>query len=119
MERRRHIDDRLSALVRQAAAEGDLRHDVSPDVISRLIFGMVNSLTDWYRPGGPLDDAALAATISGVLFEGLQPRAHDAVPLRSDIGDGAGLGPVRADPAAAGPAPADPAPAVAGPAESA
>nr|BFF17722.1 TetR/AcrR family transcriptional regulator [Promicromonospora thailandica] len=74
MERRRHIDDRLSALVRQAAAEGDLRADVEPDVISRLVFGMVNSLTDWYRPGGPLDDAALAATVSGVLFDGLKPR---------------------------------------------
>jgi AcrR family transcriptional regulator len=78
MERRRHIDERLAALVRQAAAEGDLRHDVSPDVISRLIFGMVNSLVDWYRPGGPMDEDALAATISGVLFEGLQPRAAAA-----------------------------------------
>jgi hypothetical protein len=78
MERRRHIDERLAALVRQAAAEGDLRHDVSPDVISRLIFGMVNSLVDWYHPGGPMDEDALAATISGVLFEGLQPRADAA-----------------------------------------
>lgn len=90
MERRRHIDDRLSALVRQAAAEGDLRHDVSPDVISRLVFGTVNSLADWYRPRGPLDEDALAATVSSVLFDGLQPRAHDAAPLR----------PVETDPAA-------------------
>ena len=78
MERRRHIDDRLAALVRQAAAEGDLRGDVDPDVISRLIFGMVNSLVDWYRPGGPLPADALAATISSVLFEGLRPQPDAA-----------------------------------------
>jgi AcrR family transcriptional regulator len=73
MERRRHIDERLSALVRQAAAEGDLRSDVDPDLVSRLIFGMVNSLADWYRPDGPLREDALAATVSSVLFEGLRP----------------------------------------------
>lgn len=78
MERRRHIDERLAVLVRQSAAEGDLRGDVDPEVISRLIFGMVNSLADWYRPGGPLDADALASTISSVLFEGLGP-ARDGV----------------------------------------
>lgn len=86
LERRRHIDDRLAALVRQAADEGDLRDDVDPDLISRLIFGMVNSLVDWYRPGGPLGEDALAATVSTVLFEGLQP-AQDGGPGR---GGGAG-----------------------------
>ncbi|GAA4696918.1 transcriptional regulator, TetR family [Promicromonospora umidemergens] len=73
MERRRHIDERLAALVRQAAADGDLRGDVDPDIVSRLIFGMVNSLADWYRPDGPVREDALAATISSVLFEGLRP----------------------------------------------
>ncbi|MFD2794898.1 TetR/AcrR family transcriptional regulator [Promicromonospora vindobonensis] len=73
MERRRHIDERLAALVRQATAEGDLRGDVDPDIVSRLIFGMVNSLADWYRPDGPLREDALAATISSLLFDGLRP----------------------------------------------
>lgn len=73
MERRRHIDERLAALVRRAAADGDLRGDVDPDIVSRLIFGMVNSLADWYRPDGPVREDALAATVSSVLFEGLRP----------------------------------------------
>ncbi|GGM21063.1 TetR/AcrR family transcriptional regulator [Promicromonospora citrea] len=73
LRRRRHIDDRLAALVRQAAAEGDLRTDVEPEVISRLLFGTVNSLVDWYRPDGPLSADALAATLSSVLFDGLRP----------------------------------------------
>lgn len=71
LERRRRIDEQLATLVRSAAAEGDLRPDVDPDVISRLIFGMVNSLVDWYRPDGPLDADVLASTISSVLFDGL------------------------------------------------
>ncbi|MFI9488277.1 TetR/AcrR family transcriptional regulator [Promicromonospora sp. NPDC052451] len=78
--RRRHIDERLAALVRQAAAEGDLRADVEPEVISRLVFGTVNSLVDWYRPDGPLPASALAATVSSVLFDGLGPRLHDEAP---------------------------------------
>ena len=78
LERRRHIDDRLATLVRQAADEGDLRGDVDPDLISRLVFGMVNSLVDWYRPTGPLDAEALAATISSVLFDGLHPEGAAA-----------------------------------------
>jgi AcrR family transcriptional regulator len=72
LQRRRDIDDQLSDLVTAAAAEGDLRHDIAPEVISRLVFGMVNSLTDWYRPGGPLDTATLAAAVTAVLFDGLR-----------------------------------------------
>jgi len=71
LARRRHIDEELSRLVRRAAADGDLRDDVDPEVLSRLVFGTVNSLVDWYRPGGSLDADALAATVTAVLFEGL------------------------------------------------
>lgn len=71
LERRRHIDDQLATLVERAAAEGDLRADVPPDVISRLVFGMVNSVVDWYRPDGPLPPEALAAGVADVLFHGL------------------------------------------------
>lgn len=72
LERRRHIDEQLARLVEQAVAEGDLRSDVEADVISRLAFGMVNSLVDWYRPDGSLPAEELAATVASVLFDGLQ-----------------------------------------------
>ena len=42
-------------LVQAAVDEGALRDDIPPDLISRLLFGMVNSLVEWYRPGGPVD----------------------------------------------------------------
>jgi len=40
----------VAGLVTQAAAEGDLRSDVAPAAAARLLFGMVNSLIEWYRP---------------------------------------------------------------------
>ena len=59
LHRRREFDRLVTALVRAAEAEGDVRPDVDPAVTSRLLFGTVNSLTEWYRPDGGLtpDDA--------------------------------------------------------------
>jgi AcrR family transcriptional regulator len=75
LRRRREIDDRLAALVSAAVAEGSLRADLPPDVVSRLLFGMVNSLVEWYRPGGPVDAGLLAATITTLAFDGLRAQA--------------------------------------------
>jgi AcrR family transcriptional regulator len=71
LRRRREIDDRLAALVSAAAAEGSLRADLPPDLVSRLLFGMVNSLVEWYRPGGPVDADMLADALATLAFEGL------------------------------------------------
>ncbi len=72
LKRRRALDEQLATLVRAAAAEGTVRSDIEPELISRLLFGMVNSLVEWYRPGGPVDAAVLARTISSLAFEGLR-----------------------------------------------
>jgi AcrR family transcriptional regulator len=69
--RRRRIDARLAALVRAAADEGALRADLDPDLVSRLLFGMINSLIEWYRPSGPVDVEQLADAITAFAFEGL------------------------------------------------
>ena len=71
LERRRAIDERLTGLVQAAVDEGALRGDVPPDLISRLLFGMVNSLVEWYRPGGPVDADMLASSITALAFDGL------------------------------------------------
>ena len=47
------------------------RPDVAPDLVSRLLFGMVNSLVEWYRPGGPVDADVLADAITTLAFDGL------------------------------------------------
>jgi AcrR family transcriptional regulator len=75
LRRRREIDDRLAALVSAAAAEGSLRADLPPDLVSRLLFGMVNSLVEWYRPGGPVDADMLADALATLAFEGLHTQA--------------------------------------------
>ena len=71
LERRRVLDLQLSGLVQAAVAEGAVRDDIPPELISRLLFGMVNSLAEWYRPGGPVDTAVLARSLADLAFEGL------------------------------------------------
>jgi AcrR family transcriptional regulator len=71
--RRREIDHALSALVAQAEAEGDVRPDVDPAVTARLLFGMVNSLVEWYRPARDgAGRADLADAIGKIAFTGLR-----------------------------------------------
>lgn len=53
LERRRSFDDRLAGFVQDAMAAGEIRSDVDPRLVTRLLFGMVNSLVEWYRPAGP------------------------------------------------------------------
>jgi AcrR family transcriptional regulator len=71
LRRRRELDTRLAGLVREAVDEGSLRDDVNPELVSRLLFGMVNSLVEWHRPGGPADPEQLARSVSVVAFDGL------------------------------------------------
>lgn len=74
LRRRRDIDDALATMVEAAVAEGALRDDVPPAIISRLLFGMVNSLVEWVRPDGPYDADALADAVTTVAFDGLTRR---------------------------------------------
>ena len=74
VHRRRALDDQVAALVRGAVAEGDVRDDLDPEVISRLLFGMVNSLVEWVDPDGSLDADVLAASVTDLAFAGLLRR---------------------------------------------
>ena len=71
LTRRRQIDARLAALVQAAVEEGSLRTDLPPDLVSRLVFGMVNSLVEWHRPGREVSGADLAEAIATLAFDGL------------------------------------------------
>ncbi|MEV5831232.1 TetR/AcrR family transcriptional regulator [Spirillospora sp. NPDC052242] len=78
LDRRRRLDERLAALVADAAAEGALRADLPPPLVSRLLFGMVNSLVEWYRAEGAYDPATVADAITTIAFDGLRPRGGQA-----------------------------------------
>ena len=75
LERRRLLDEKLAGLVRAAVDEGSLRADLDTELVSRLLFGTVNSLVEWYRPDGPLDPTHLADPLVGLAFEGLHAGA--------------------------------------------
>jgi AcrR family transcriptional regulator len=66
--RRREFDRKLTELVRQAVDEGDLRDDLDPALVTRLLFGMVNSVVEWYRPGhgSGVPDALVALAFDGL-----------------------------------------------------
>jgi AcrR family transcriptional regulator len=79
LARRREFDQFTASLVKQAVADGDLRPDMDPVVTARLLFGLVNSVSEWYRPvGGPgragsgIGDADLADAICKLAFDGLR-----------------------------------------------
>jgi AcrR family transcriptional regulator len=74
LARRREFDRLVAGLVAEAAAEGDLRSDIDPAVTARLLFGLVNSLIEWYRPRGAAAAADLADTVVTVAFDGLRVR---------------------------------------------
>ncbi|MFN3948059.1 TetR/AcrR family transcriptional regulator [Microbacterium sp.] len=72
LERRRVFDHRVTALVAAAQAEGDVRDDVDAAVAARLLFGMINSVVEWYRPGGGVDGDRLGADIVRIALDGLR-----------------------------------------------
>ncbi len=52
--------------------DGDIRDDVDPAVASRLLFGMVNSIVEWYKPDRGLGCEEIADTLTRIAFEGMR-----------------------------------------------
>ena len=74
LERRRAFDHRVTALVIEAQRAGIVRDDIDGPVATRLIFGMVNSIVEWYRPGGPVDRERLAYDVVTMALDGMRTR---------------------------------------------
>jgi AcrR family transcriptional regulator len=75
LDRRRSFDRLVASLVEEAERDGDVRADVDPKVTARLLSGMVNSLTEWYRPGSrPAGLPPLADAMCAIAFDGLRVR---------------------------------------------
>ena len=73
LARRREFDRVVSDLVVQAEIEGDLT-TADGALTARLVFGMVNSIVEWYRPGRSIDADSLADTVVGIVLDGLRRR---------------------------------------------
>jgi hypothetical protein len=76
MERRRAFDHLIARVMSLAQRQGDLRADIEPRLATRLLFGMLNSITEWYRPGGGLDAPEVVETIFRIAFEGMEQGAR-------------------------------------------
>jgi AcrR family transcriptional regulator len=74
LQRRRALDHAVTRLVAKAIAEGDLRSDLDPATTARLLFGLVNSLVEWYRPGSGATAADVADAVAVLAFDGLRSR---------------------------------------------
>jgi AcrR family transcriptional regulator len=79
LRRRREFDQIVADLVKEAELDGDIRPDIDPAVTARLLFGMVNSLVEWYRPGRIGGAGELADVVCAVAFDGLRVRRAAAV----------------------------------------
>ena len=71
LARRRDFDRAVAELVDEARADGTLRADIDARTPTRLLFGMINSIVEWYRPGGPITPERLADDVISVAFDGL------------------------------------------------
>lgn len=73
--RRRDLDARMAAIVADAARAGEIRADLDPRLTTRLLFGMVNSITEWYRPAGRRSSREdIARAVVELVLDGLRAR---------------------------------------------
>ena len=77
LARRRRLDRLATELVKDAVGEGALRPDLDPAVVARLLFGAVNSLTEWLKPGSQLSATELGNVLCAVVFDGLRKGPSD------------------------------------------
>jgi AcrR family transcriptional regulator len=72
LARRRAFTRSVERLVDLAREDGSLRSDVDSRVAARLLFGMINSIVEWYRPDGSERVGDLANDVIAVAFGGLR-----------------------------------------------
>ena len=72
LERRREFDRLIAQLFGAAQKEKGIRSDLDARLATRLLFGMLNSITEWYRREGALHAPEIADAVFKVAFDGLE-----------------------------------------------
>ncbi len=74
LRRRRELDAVITELMTQAREEGDLRPGLDPGIAARLLFGALNSISEWYQRRDDGDEGAqrIADNLIRLTFEGLR-----------------------------------------------
>ena len=75
LERRREFDHLIAELVEAAQKEKSIRDDLDARLATRLLFGMLNSISEWFRKEGAMGAPELADAVFKMAFAGLERRA--------------------------------------------
>ncbi|WP_394214956.1 TetR/AcrR family transcriptional regulator [Brachybacterium vulturis] len=75
LRRRREIDLMAAELVGRAQQEGVLREDVDARTSTRLLFGMISSMAEWFRTDGPVPAAQVEDLVVAMALDGLRARS--------------------------------------------
>jgi AcrR family transcriptional regulator len=74
--RRRDYDRRFAELIHEAQRDGQVRDDIDPMLLGRLVLGMINWVVEWYRPGeGRFDATEVARSLTAFVRQGILPGA--------------------------------------------
>lgn len=71
---RRRYHDTVTRLIRTAQDAGDFAPVASPETITFTIFGVINELPLWYRPGGRKRPAQIAGELADFVLAALEVR---------------------------------------------
>jgi AcrR family transcriptional regulator len=74
LDRRRAFDRFVADLVGAAQRDGDIDPDRDALITARLLFGLVNSIVEWYRPTRRAGAPPLADAVCAMAFDGLRVR---------------------------------------------
>lgn len=86
---RGYYEDFVKRLIEEAQERGDVDPSVDPSLIGNAIFGIVNWLYTWYKPGGSASPEYLGNLYAEVIVEGVggnhmpQPPGESSPPKRS------------------------------------
>ena len=72
VDRRRQLDREVAGLVREAQDAGEVRGDLDASVTARLLLGMTNSATAWWRDDGRCSPEELRRMILAVALDGVR-----------------------------------------------
>jgi AcrR family transcriptional regulator len=76
LDRRRAFDRAAGAVLQEAVDAGELRADLPVMLMTRLIMGMNNWLTEWYQPEGTLTQEEVIETVTAFAMAGLTAPAR-------------------------------------------
>lgn len=69
---RKVYEDFVEGLIAAAQERGEVAADLDPHVLANCMFGAVNSIYTWYRPGGKLSATQLADTFARFALAGIR-----------------------------------------------